>query len=100
MSDAVLLVKTCRTLVILLALGSSTGAFGQGTGNIGPGLIAASGVRGTAGGRTGVKTGQGPLTQPIPPATSTANPPQNPQRPSGVRGPAQTNPSSYPFGTR
>lgn len=53
---------------------------------------------------TGVKTGKGPLTQPIPPAVSTTNPsqnyPQNPQRPQNSTGPTLTNPPQQPFGTR
>lgn len=55
---------------------------------------------GTATTATGVRTGQGPLSQPIPPAVSTVNPQQNPQRPLGTWGPVQTNPPQQPFGSR
>lgn len=53
---------------------------------------------------TGARTGPGPLSQPVPPATSLANPrqnyyaPQTPNRPQNYGGPATTNPSSHPFG--
>src|SRR5665647_2607265 len=51
-----------------------------------------TGMGGTATTGTGVKTGKGPLSQPIAPATSTTNPQQqNPQRPQNMQGPAQTN---------
>jgi len=59
-----------------------------------------TGMGGTATSGTGVRTGQGPLSQPIPPATSTTNPQQNPQRPQNTQGPAQTNPPQQPFGSR
>jgi hypothetical protein len=53
---------------------------------------------------SGVRTGQGPLSQPIPPAVSTTNPQQNSQggilRPQNMQGPAQTNPSQNPFGSK
>ena len=86
--------KAC--LVTLLALGSFAAAHAQGTNdNI---------VGGTATTRGGVKTGKGPLTQPIPPAVSTTNPNQNlqqvPLRPQNIPGPALTNPSPQPFGSR
>ena len=59
---------------------------------------------GSAATGTGVKTGHGPLSQPIPPAVSTTNPrqnlEQNPQRPQNMQGPAQTNPPQEPFGSR
>jgi hypothetical protein len=52
---------------------------------------------------TGVATGRGPLSQPVPPAVSTTNPRQNlqqgPQRPQNSGGPALTNPSQQPFGS-
>jgi hypothetical protein len=55
-------------------------------------------------GGAGVRTGQGPLSQPIPPATSTINPQQNSQgnllRPQNMPGPAQTNPPQQPFGSK
>jgi hypothetical protein len=86
-------VKTSCLLATLLVLGSSASAYAQGTGK-----------GGTATSGTGVSTGQGPLSQPIPPATSTTNPhqnsQQNPQRPQNTLGPAQTNPSQQPFGSR
>jgi hypothetical protein len=55
---------------------------------------------GTATTGTGVKTGKGPLTQPIPPAVSTSNPPHNPQLPQNMQGPVHTNPPKEPFGSR
>jgi hypothetical protein len=63
-----------------------------------------NGMGGTATTGHGVKTGQGPLSQPIPPAVSTTNPQQNlqqsPQRPQNMPGPTQTNPPQQPFGSR
>ena len=59
-----------------------------------------SNVGGTASSGTGVRTGHGPILQPIPPATSTLNPQQNPNRPQGAPGPALTYPSPQPFGSR
>ncbi len=57
---------------------------------------------GTSG--TGVKTGKGALSEPIPPATSTTNPQQNLQgnllRPQNMPGPARTNPPQHPFGSK
>jgi hypothetical protein len=90
-------VKTSYLLATLLVLGSSTGTFAQGTKDD-------SGMGGTATSGTGVRTGKGPLSKPIPPATSTTNPQQNlqqsPQRPQSTPGPAQTNPPQEPFGSR
>jgi len=87
-------------LVILLALVMVDVANGQGT---------SSNCNRNAGGATntncGVRTGHGPLTQPIPPAVSTINS-QNNQNPQGIQrsqnlpGPAQTNLPQQPFGTR
>ena len=75
------------------------GARAQGTGN-----TSGTGMGGSAATGTGVKTGHGPLSQPIPPAVSTTNPrqnpQQNPQRPQNMQGPAQTNPPQEPFGSR
>jgi hypothetical protein len=75
------------------------GARTQGTGN-----PSGTGMGGTAATGTGVKTGHGPLSEPIPPAVSTTNPrqnpQQNPQRPQNMQGPAQTNPPQEPFGSR
>ncbi len=55
-------------------------------------------------GGVGVKTGKGPLSEPIPPATSTTNPQQNSQgnilRPRNMPGPALTNPPQQPFGSK
>lgn len=79
----------------LLVLGTVAGAYAQGYGASSPNAP----VGGTATSGTGVKTGKGPLSQPIPPATSTTNPQQNPNLPSNVRGPALTNPPSQPFGS-
>jgi hypothetical protein len=63
-----------------------------------------TGMGGTATSGTGVRTGKGSLSQPIPPAVSTTNPQQNPQqnlqRPQNMQGPAQTNPPQEPFGSR
>jgi hypothetical protein len=98
-------VKTSCLLVTLLVLGSSGGTLAQGTGD--PGGAANShksntgtGMGGTATSGTGVRTGKGPLLKPIPPATSTTNRQQNPQRPQNTPGPAQTNPPQEPFGSR
>jgi len=91
---------------MVLALASIAGANAQGIGDTGSSTSkkSNSGVGGTATSGTGVRTGQGPLSQPIPPATSSVNPRQNfqqtPQRPLNVQGPAQTNPPQQPFGTR
>ena len=53
---------------------------------------------------SGVRTGQGPLSQPLPPAVSTTNPQQNSPggilRPQNMQGPVQTNPSQNPFGSK
>ena len=53
---------------------------------------------------TGVPTGQGPLSQPVPPAVSTTNPQQNSSgrilHPQNMPGPAQTNPPQEPFGSK
>ena len=87
-----------------LLFGSVAGAHAQGTAdsisNRGTGMErnVTSGETATTG--TAVKTGRGPLSQPIPPAVSTVNPQQNPQRPSIIWGPALTNPPEHPFGTR
>lgn len=85
----------------LLTLGLFSGAHAQDgqTINSGPKM------GGTASSGTGVKTGQGPLSQPVPPAASSIYNSQqnlqgNPQRPQGARGPVQTYPSQQPFGTR
>jgi hypothetical protein len=59
-----------------------------------------NGVGGTASTGTGVKTGKGPLSHPIPPAVSTTNPQPTPQRPQNMQGPTQTNPPEQPFGSR
>ena len=59
-----------------------------------------SGIGGTAASGTGVKTGKGPLTQPVPPAVNLSGPRQDPQRPANVQGPAQTNPPKQPFGSQ
>jgi hypothetical protein len=102
-------VKTSCLLATLLVLGSNAGAHAQGTGD--PGGAANSqklntdtGMGGTATSGTGVRTGKGPLSKPIPPATSTTNPQQNlqqnPQRPQNTPGTAQTNPPQEPFGSR
>jgi hypothetical protein len=63
-----------------------------------PGLQTGAGGTATTG--TAVRTGHSPLSQSVPPAVSTLNPPQSSQRPQNFRGPAQTYPSNNPFGTR
>jgi len=97
--------KTTCLLATLLVLGSSAGAHAQGVGDTGNSSTSqksntGTGMGGTATSGTGVRTGQGPLSQPIPPATSTTNPQQNSQRPQNTPGPAQTNPPQQPFGSR
>ena len=95
--------KTTCLLATLLALGSSAGAHAQGVGDT-DGTASrqksSTDIGGTATSGTGVRTGQGPLSQPIPPATSTTNPQQNSQRPQNTQGPVQTNPPQQPFGSR
>jgi hypothetical protein len=99
--------KIVRLLATLLALVSIAGVHAQDIGDTGGAAAAkkpSTGMGGTASSGTGVRTGRGPLSQPIPPATSTTNPRQNfqqsPQRPLNMQGPAQTNPPQHPFGTR
>ena len=97
--------KTSYLLATLLVLGSSTGTLAQGTKDTDGAANSqksntGTGMGGTATSGTGVRTGKGPLSQPIPPATSTTNPQQNPQRPQNTPGPAQTNPPQEPFGSR
>jgi hypothetical protein len=89
--------------MLLLAGGFAANA--QGTGNDGRTTTTGqSSNRSSENGKTSVKTGRGPLSQPLPPAVSTTNPGQNlqqsPQRPAYSPGPAMTNPSQQPFGTR
>src|SRR5262245_6704865 len=87
-------------LIGLAVIGSAPAAHAQRGGYV---YGTGGGTYGT-GGSTGVRTGQGPLSQPIPPATSLANPNQNfnyqqtPNRPQNYGGPAQTNPPQNPFG--
>jgi hypothetical protein len=87
-------------LIISVVIGNVPAAHAQGTNQYG----GRGGYATGSGGSTGVRTGRGPLTQPIPPATSLANPRQNyyyPQtlnRPQNYGGPAVTNPPQYPFG--
>ena len=80
----------------ILVLGLTTVVQAQGTGQ--------NMYGGTASGGSGVTTGVGPLTQPIAPAQSSANPrqnmQQNTQRPQNAPGPVQTNPAQNPFGSR
>ena len=104
--------KTIPYLVaVAVVLGTSLGALAQVNGGVGPATTGqarpcSSGVtsfpcgRGPAASGTGVRTGQGPLTKPIPPAVSTMNPPHNPQLPQNMRGPVHTNPPQEPFGSR
>ena len=97
--------KLCSLIVSLLVLGGSASGGAQGIGETdlssgGKKLDNNSGIGGTATSGTGVKTGKGPLSQPIPPAASTLNPQQNPQRPLNTRGPTLTNPPQQPFGSK
>ena len=96
--------KFSRLLISLVVLGSIPNAHAQGTSQneYGGGASYATrpgGFYGTGGG-TGVRTGRGPLSQPIPPAASLANPRQNYyyNRPQNYWGPTATNPPQYPFG--
>ena len=83
-------------LVGLVLLGSAASASAQPAGGNNAAQIGTSGAP--------VTTGVGPLSQPIPPAASTANPRQNfqqgAQRPQNYGGPVQTNPPQQPFGSR
>jgi hypothetical protein len=92
---------TMLTLVAGFAIGTAPGIQILDHGNI---RTAESGLQTGAGGTattgTAVRTGHSPLSQPIPPAVSTVNPPHSSQRPQNFRGPAQTYPSPNPFGTR
>jgi hypothetical protein len=91
--------KFYRLLISLVVLSDLASANAQSGGY----TARPGGVYGTGGG-TGVRTGRGPLSQPIPPATSLINPrqnyyyPQTPYRPQYYGGPAVTNPPQYPFG--
>jgi hypothetical protein len=103
--EAMTMVKTSCLLATVLVLGSSAGTLAQGTGDTGGAANSQktntdTGMGGNATSGTGVRTGKGPLSKPIPPATSTTNPQQNPQRPQNTQGPAQTNPPQQPFGSR
>jgi hypothetical protein len=83
------ILATTLLLIITPGAGAQTGTAG------GP----KTGTGGTATSGTGVKTGQGPLTGRIPPAASTTNPQNNPQRPQNMQGGAvQTKPPANPFG--
>jgi hypothetical protein len=83
-------------LVGLLLLASAASASAQPTDGNNAAQIGTSGAP--------VSTGHGPLSQPVPPAVSTANPRQNfqqgAQRPQNSVGPVQTKPSQQPFGSR
>jgi hypothetical protein len=96
--------KVCLFVATALLFGSAADARAQGTAdsvtNRNPGVERNATSGGTATTGTGVKTGRGPLSQPIPPAVSTVNPQQNPQRPSNTWGPALTNPPEHPFGSQ
>lgn len=84
-----------RLIATALALGTTGASYT-------PALVQAqdSRVGGSATSGTAVRTGRGPLSYPVPPAVSTLNPPQSPQRPQGFRGPAMTSPPAHPFGSR
>jgi hypothetical protein len=96
--------KTFCVVAGLLLLTGTAVADAQGAGNITSTTTGQNSNSGSESGGTGVKTGHGPLSQPIPPAVSTTNPGQNlqnsPQRPVYSPGPATTNPPQQPFGTR
>jgi hypothetical protein len=91
--------RATACLALLLALGSIAGANAQGIHDNNDNGKADKGTSGS-----GVKTGRGPLSYPIPPAVSTTNPNQNyqrgPERPQNMPGPALTNPPQQPFGSR
>lgn len=99
-------VKICHLLsATLLVLVSISSGHAEDTGYDGGAATSkksdtGTGMGGSATSGTGARTGHGPLSQPIPPATSTLNPQQDPNRPQSRRGPAQTNPSPQPFGSR
>lgn len=93
-------------LIGFVVIGSIPTAHAQGTNPYSGrgGYVTGLGGSYGTGGTTGIRTGQGPLSQPIPPATSLTNPrqnyyyPQTPNRPQYYGGPAVTNPPQYPFG--
>lgn len=88
-------------LAAMIALGSIASANAQSTGiRVATDQKSSTDMGGSATSGTGVKTGKGPLNQPIAPAASTMNPQQNPQRPQNMQGPASTNPPEHPFGNR
>ena len=97
-----LLVIAIALLGMTGAIAGTTGAYAQSGCNDRGGQTSCqnNSVGGDATTGTGVKTGHGPLTQPVPPAVSTTNPQQNPQRPQNTQGPVQTNPPAKPFGSR
>ena len=84
---------------VLLMLGFLTAAHAQVTN---PNSHTPTGVGGTASSGTGVRTGQGALSQPVAPAASSLNNQQNlqgsTQRPLNSSSPVQTFPSQQPFG--
>jgi hypothetical protein len=90
--------KTCWLLATALTLGSIGGINAQGVTESAANPDNSAGGTATTG--TGVRTGHGPLSQPIPPATNLTNPQQGSQRPGYTWGPAQTNPPEHPFGSR
>lgn len=92
--------KASLIAATLLMLGTIAGAHAQNAGSSNNSTNNGTNVGGTSSSGTGVKTGQGPLTRPIPPATSMANPRQDPQRPLNAQGPAQTTPAKQPFGSQ
>jgi hypothetical protein len=101
-TKAMTFVKFLWLLAGLTVIGSLSAAHAQGYRDSGGYVTAPGGTYGTGGG-TGVRTGQGPLSQPVPPATSLSNPQQNYYngRTHGgpyYGGPAQTNPPQNPFG--
>jgi len=84
----------------LLVLAITSAAIAQVTA---PNSAKPTRLGGTASSGTGVPTGQGPLSQPVPPAASSLNFQQqnltgNTQRAQGVNGPVQTPPQQQPFG--
>jgi hypothetical protein len=92
--------RICWLLAIVLMLGAVASSHAQGAAVTSDGDNPSAGMGGNATSGTGTRTGHGPLSQPVPPATSTIIPQQNPQRPQNTWGPVQTNPPQQPFGSR
>jgi hypothetical protein len=91
-------------LATLLAFGVIVDAYAQSGAASGQNTGIGTGLGGTAITGTAVRTGRGPLSQSIPPASSILNSQQNSrqnfQRPLNTPGPVHTNPPQQPFGSR